>query len=465
MDICLEGIILDPYGMSDITQFISENVDVDAYLTEATDGIKKKNLFQKLWGMIKRFFAIIKAKMSEVGASFMSIFRTRKVDDKTLDQIAEFVLGITDTAPGNKHVQFRYDDDKRITINYLSNTIKKFIKEPTVPGHDKNDRPEQYAILLAFHLVKKPFLLDPVIEMINSIKQNNGTITFDKDRMQKAIDSIWAGTAIGFRCTISMEEWTGLNDKVILLNKAMEVIDDDSLGTMTVGGAGATLSSDWARIMNDLVRITSFLQKGINCIGDGMRQIYTLDEKYHNGINSTNYQTALPQFVKMCVESNIPGKYIYYAIGQICDLSVNASPKDPSVKYDLPALKGNGRFVIFPGDEKLRDKVLKIGYNGLGVRGNRNEFVVWDKVKGIPEIAQELYNIYDMGDKDNYVIMADRCSPLDKYEKCEDWNKKMHDMCLKNNVGFIIRCNDGGFGEVNGKVVCIDYGGVHRIDR
>lgn len=464
MDITLEGVVLDPYGTFDVTTLISESVVIDdAQLIQEASGTKKKNIFQKLFALMKKLCRFIKIKAQELMAAFTAIFKTRKVNDKTLDQIAEFVLGDTDKEPGNKHLQFRYDDDKRITINYIANTIKKFAKEPTVPGHARDDRPEQYAILLIFKCVKKPYLLDPVIEMLESMAANKGEIKFEAKRMQDAIDAIWANSIIGLGCSVSLEEWTALNDKIIKLNKAMEIIDDDSLGTISIGGE-AGLSSKWAAIMNDLVRITSFLQKGINSIGDGMRQVYQLDSKYHDKINSKNFIQMLPKFVKMCVESNIPSKYIHYAIRQICDVSINSDLKDPTKKPEVPGLKGNGRFVIFPSDPEYKDKVIKVGYNGLGARGNRNEFVVWDKVKDIPEIASELYHIYDIGDPDKYVIMGDRCNPKEN-DKAEEWNKKMREACIKNNVGFIIRCNSGGFGEVDGKLVCVDYGNVHRIDR
>lgn len=465
MDILLEGVVLDPFGVTDITSFITEGIDIDyEWLSEATAGTTKKNLFNRIWSLIKRLFAIIRVKVSEISTSFMSIFRTKKVNDKTMDQIAEYILGDSSNIPGNKHVSFRYENDKQIVIHYIPNTLKKFMKEPKVQGHDNKDRPYQYAILMAFHIVKKPFLLDPIIEMIESIGQNNGQINFPHERMVKAINALWAGTAIGLSCTVTMEEWTNLNIKVTNLNKAMEIIDDDSLGTINIGGEDS-LSSSWAKTMNELVQITAYLQKGINCIADGMRQVYALDEKFHNRINSKTYQKQLTEFVKMCVESNIPGKYIYHAIGQICDVSVHSDLTDPTKKGQLAAIKGNGRFVIFPGDPDLQNKVIKIGYNGLGVRGNRNEFVVWDKVKDIPEIAQELYRIYDFGDKDNYVIITDRVKPIGNYKDCNEWNKRMKQMCIDNNVGFIIRCNAGGFGELNGRIVCCDYGNVHRIDR
>lgn len=457
---------LDFYETIDISSFISESVVLDDNWLREAAGDNKKNLFQKIWGILKKIFRIIKAKCSEIMHAFLSIFRTKKVDDKTLDQIAAYVLGEEEDIPGSKHLQFRYEDDKRIKINYVADTIKKFIKEPEITGHAKDDRPEQNAIMLIFHVVKRPYILDPIIEMIESIKNNNGNITFPINKMKDAIDSVWASLIFGRGITISLEEWTVLNEKIIRLNKAMEVVDDDSLGTVTINDVSSSeMSSDWAKSFNNLIRITSLLQKGINCIGDGMRQLYQLDEKYHDKINSKNFTTFLPKFVKACVEYNIPSKYIHFAIRQICDRSINADLHNPEEKAGIPGLKGNGRFVMFPSDPSLSNKVIKIGYNGLGVRGNRNEFVVFDKVKDIPEIVSNIYNIYDAGDPEQYIILADRVDPIDHYENTEEWNKRMKQLCIDHNVGFIIRCNDGGFGKVDGKVVCCDYGNVHRIDR
>lgn len=456
---------IHPYDVVDITSLISESVVLDDnWLREAAND-NKKNLFQKVWGILKKIFRIIKVKCSEIMHAFLSIFRTKKVDDKTLDQIAAHVLGETEDIPGSKHLQFRYENNRRIKINYVADTVKKLVKEPEIIGHAKDDRPEQNAIMLIFHVVKRPYILDPIIEMVESIKDNNGKITFEKEKMKDAIDSVWAGLIFGRGITISLEEWTVLNDKIIRLNKAMEVVDDDSLGTVTINDESNSLSADWAKSLNGLVTITALLQKGINCIGDGMRQIYQLDEKYHDRINSKNFTQLLPKFVKACVEYNIPSKYIHFAIRQICDKSINADLHNPEEKAKISGLKGNGRFVMFPNDPSLQDKVIKIGYNGLGVRGNRNEFVVFDKVKNIPDIASNIYNIYDAGDPDQYIILADRVEPIDHYEHTEEWNKRMKQLCIDNNVGFIIRCNDGGFGKVNGQVVCCDYGNVHRIDR
>ena len=456
---------LNIWGHDDITELISESVDIDPIIMEATDGATKKNIFSRLISLLKRLYRIIKAKMSELTSAFVSIFKTKDVDDKTLDQIAEYVLGEIEDLPTSKHLRFRYENDKRITINYIANTVKKFIKEPDVPGHDPKDRPYQYAILLVFHLIKKPYLLDPVIEMLDDISTNKGNISFPVSRMKEALDSIWAGTSLGLSCNISLEEWTALNNKIVVLNKKMETVDDETFDRININDNGNGLTKDWAKIFNELTSLTAFLQKGINSIGDGMRQIYTLDDKFHNRINASNFQDALPKFVKMCVEYNIPSKYIHYAVRQICDISINSDLKNPNIKADDEAyLKGNGRFVIFPSDQSLAGKIIKVAYNGLGVRGNRSEFIVWNKVKDIPEIADELYHIYDIGDEENYVIVTDRANPIDKYDKCTEWNNRMKQLCIDNNVGFIIRCNDGGFGELNGKVICIDYGNVHRIN-
>ena len=261
-----------------------------------------------------------------------------------------------------------------------------------------------------------------------------------------------------------MEEWTNLNQKIIRLNREMQTIDDQIFGLRTYKFDDDKDEKDFIIAFNKLSQLTSFLQKGINAIGDEMRQIYKLSPAYENKINSSNYKTLLPAFVKSCVEHNIPSKYICYAIRQICDKTINALPTNPNIKAPPEGyVKGNGRFVIFPGDPALQDHIIKIAYNGLGVRGNRNEFVVWKAVENIPEIAQELYHIYDIGDKDNYVIETDRATPIDHYDKCIEWNERMKQMCIDNNIGFIIRCNDGGFGMLHGKPICIDYGNVHRI--
>ena len=416
--------------------------------------------------MIKKIVRVISAKIREIGHAFASIFKTKKVNDKTLDQIAEYVLGISDTEPGTKHLKFRYEDDKRITINYVANTVKKLVKEPSIVGHDKDDRPEQNAIMLIFHIIKRPDLLDPVIEMLESIKSNNGEITFEHDRMRRAIDAIWAGLTMGFGCTITLEQWTILNERIIRLNKAMEVVDEDTFMAITIHDKDSSTTT-MSKYLNELVRITSLLQKGINCVGDGMRQIYELDEKYHNKINVTNFKEKLPLFVKMCVESNIPSKYIYYANHQICDVSINSNPKSETPeKLDVPKpLKGNGRYVMIPSDPSLDGKIIKVAYNGLGSRGNMNEFKVWNIVKDIPEIANELYHIYDIGDTSNYVILTDRADVSKTMSESDavKWNEKMKEMCIRNNIGFIIRCNAGGFGKIDGRWVCVDYGNVHRI--
>lgn len=467
MDEFYESFALNPL-YEDPSLIITESIDVDAWITEEAKGTKKKNLFQKIWSILKKLWRMIVVKCKEILNAFVSIFHTKKVNDKTLDQIAEYVLGETEDVPESKHMRFRYDNDQRITMNYAVNTLKKVVGgQPAVPGHDKNDRPHLQGVVMIFHIIKKPYLLDPLMDMMKSVKDNKGQITFDTKRAQAAIDSLWAGTVVGASCTISMEEWTILNDRIVKFHEILQVIDDDTMGIVTMDVNGQGLTEEYGKIINQIAQIAKIMQYGINTIGDGMRQIYELDPKYHNKINSSNFREKLPLFVKMCVEGNVPSKYVHYAVRQISDVSINASPKDPNTKADdKKTLTGNGRFVIFPGDPSLQQYVIKVGYNGLGVRGNRNEFMVWNKVKDIPEIANQLYQIEDINDKDNYVILCQRADPIDHWDGASEWNVQMRELCLKHNVGFIIRCNDGGFAKrKDGSVVCVDYGTVHRIDQ
>jgi hypothetical protein len=361
-------------------------------------------------------------------------------------------------------LKFTYANDNQIRIDYVANTARTLAGQPEIAGHDKDDRAYQKAIALVFNVVKHPELIDPLIEMMEQTKSANGEISFDLSRARKAIDAIWVGT-VGPSLTCSLEQWTSLNDRVVRFNKALEILDDDTFGAATFTVNQHQMSSEYASIVNEIGEMSKFLQIGVNLIGDGMRQVYALDSKYHNRINASNFREKLPQFTKMCVEGNIPSKYIHHAIRQICDVSINAKPSDPSTKADENGtLTGNGRFVIFPGDPSLQQYVIKVGYNGLGMRGNRNEFMVWNRVKDIPEISNKLYQITDIGDRDHYIILCERANPIKSWDGADQWNKEMYDLCVKNNVGFAIRCNAGGFANrSDGSVVCVDYGNVRRI--
>ncbi len=459
MDYLMERFSLNEPVFLDPEVLFTESVWPDQIIREA-GSVTKGNFFRKVWGILKRFWAVICAKVRQITSWVTSIFHTKQVDDATLDQIAEEVLGELPEKEGSKHLRFTYDNDHRIKFNLVVNAVKKQFKDPEIVGHDKGDRPYQQAFVLAFHIIKKPFLLDPLIDFLETIRQRGGEAhEYPVDRVQKAIDSIMAGTAVGLNFTVSMEEWTVLNERIQKFQNALQLVDDNTFMEEE------QYSRIYADVMNQMVSVGGYLQKGINEIADGMRQVYELDEKYWNAINTQNFRKMLPAFVSRCIHYNIPSKYLNRAVRQICDQSINCNPKQPDQKADVnKPMKGNGRFVIIPGDPALKNYVIKVAYNGLGIRGNRNEFMVWNRVKDIPEIANELYHIEDIGDKENCVILCDRANEIDQWEGCEDWNKRMKEMCINNNVGFIIRCNAGGFGtREDGKVICIDYGNVHRI--
>ena len=463
----LESVSLDPFNLDadDPLHWLGQSINLDKYIKEATSDVKAEGIMSRIWNVIKNIFKVIAAQCRRIWNAFISIFKSNQTSDTTLDDIANSVLNNDmDLAPEDKHMQFRFTNNREIRIRYLGNEIAGTFSKPKIPGHDPDDRPEQKAIMLIFHILKKPYLLDQILDMLKSIKRSDNEVTFKASELSNAIDEVWAGLVFGINITCTLEEWTKLNERIIRLNREMQTIDDQIFGSRTFSFQKSEDKKEFIILFNKLSQLASLLQKGINAIGDGMRQIYKLSDQYENKINSSNYQQFLPAFVKGCVEHNIPSKYVCYAIRQICDKSINALPNNPNIKAPPEGyVKGNGRFVIFPGDPKLKDHIIKIAYNGLGVRGNRNEFVVWKAVEDIPEIANELYHIYDIGDRDNYVIETDRATPIDHYDKCEEWNKRMKQMCLDNDIGFIIRCNDGGFGALHGKVICIDYGNVHRV--
>ena len=468
-DILLESMNIDPIGdMFNDPQFcITESTnEVDEYIREAAEGATKKNIFQRLKDLIMKCFRAIADKCRQIGTFWKNLFSKKEVCDKTLDQIAKSCFGETDEEP-SKHLNFEYLDGTKIKFNYLANAAKRHVKATKVPGHDLNDRKIQEGILMIFKIINKPNIVDSLINQIEGIQSNSNTYNFSPREIKKACKQFWVATSVSsLSCTISLEQFTQLTEKVTRLHKALQILDDHTMGTTTVHTEKNTPESnrDLIEALNSVSDIAIILQLGLNYIGDGMRQVYVLDKSYNNKINAKNFKTKLPQFVKTCIESNLPTKYIHQAILDVCDASINCIPGKPTEKKTSATLKGNGRFVLIPGDKSLSDKVIKIAYNNFGVRGNRNEFSIWNKVKDIPEIANELYHIYDIGDKDNLCILCDRVSPFDNYKETDKWNEQMRKYCMDNKIGFIIRCNSGGFGKNDkGKVICADYGTVKRI--
>lgn len=466
----------------DPIDYISESFDVLDYYMEADliKGMQKGNFLDRAIFLVKEIFSWIAAKCREIVSYVKSLFKSKDVNDKTLDQIAEQVLSNNgvQTAPV-KHMRFTYDDNQQIRFNLVSNLAKRtktFKDQPEIVGHNPKDRPEQKYMELLFHVIKKPHLLDPLIQFLKDIKVDKNDSRWNKDSIQKAIDSFWAGNNMTPTFTFTLEEWTALNERLQEFHQALQLVDDDTFKDEKQFGA------KYADAMNQLVKIGGYLQKAINSVGDGMRQVYELDPGYHNKIDTTNYQTTLPLFVRLCVEANIPSKYIIHAVRQICNEDINYDIKNSSKGKDNAPVNGNGRFVMIPNpakstqanglmDNNGKTQIIKIAYNGLGVRGNRNEVEILNIVQSKSQrILDELYGVTKMDDT-FYVILGDSTIPIDNYKKCIEWNKKMETMCKEDKIGFIIRCNEGGFGKQlqngkeTGKVICIDYGTVHRLDR
>lgn len=471
------GITFGNYFMmdDDPMEVISEGVDfdIDAYIAEKGP-VTKKNLITRMKELLMKIFNAVMTKTAQIVSWFYKKGKATKTDDKTLDEIAAFVFGDNDTPP-SKYLSYTNENGGTIRFNFMAASINGSDNaKGGVKGHDMDERPEQRLMILGCKMIRNPDVLESTIKVLEDIKANNGKVTADLREADKILKQIQddnrevPGAKTMFKNvinpTITMEEFTKFNDVCNRFMKALEISDDFLMKAVDLNDPNGLNDSELiTKFMNRTLKVGKYIQKVVNAVGDGLRQIYIIDEKWHNQINSSNYAEKLPMFVKQCIESNIPSKYVCYAIRCVCDVSVNSEPGNPQKKADVnKAQSGNGRFVMFPGDPNLSKFILKVGYNGLGIRSNRNEFMVWDKVKDIPDIANELYQITDIGDKDNIVILCQRAKPLDEpYKDTQKWCDKMYQLCKDNKVPFIIRCNDGGFAkDDNGKIICVDYGTV-----
>ena len=90
-----DALLLENFNLDVISEFediYTEDgiVLADQWITEAQEGANKKNIFQKLWDLIKKFFSWIAKKLSQLWKWLVSKFKKKS---KTADQCVMEVIG------------------------------------------------------------------------------------------------------------------------------------------------------------------------------------------------------------------------------------------------------------------------------------------------------------------------------------------------------------------------------------
>lgn len=133
---------------------------------------------------------------------------------------------------------------------------------------------------------------------------------------------------------------------------------------------GAIQDKDVIVTINGLADVLVGIQIGINVITSSMKQVYQIDQCFIETIESID---ELDRFVKLCINNNIPPKYVAYNAYLISSKDIRGS-----AKINKPIM-GQSRVVFM----NAKNTVYKIALSNMGIQGNRTELAVFNNMKKI----------------------------------------------------------------------------------
>ena len=100
------------------------------WITEAQEGATKKNIFQRLWELIKKFFSWIAKKLTQLWKWLVSKFKKKS---KTADQCVVEVIGIETFEKGKNNRSSKKNKNAAKDDKVIDATVKE------VPKHESAD--------------------------------------------------------------------------------------------------------------------------------------------------------------------------------------------------------------------------------------------------------------------------------------------------------------------------------------
>lgn len=520
VSVILESMDLDPlrkYESSDPYEMFSENGDtfLEEALSEAGKDANKKNVIQKIWDFIKKVCKWISKQLSRF-ISFIKGFFKKK--SKSADQIAEEVVPsnkrnvITGAAmaaagavaagaavanknkssdpssvsvqtvestsiPSNpsssisppslddivKNLICAFEDDKN-TVKFSWNQIQENGKGAKIKGkglvRGMNDVVEVYM------MINNPDLMSEFLACLDNIKtrelaNNNFSAKYQSfvnnyNNYRRSISSMAQSDF-----SIKLDVLDRFNKQFIEINKVLEIIDSPEIVDQKGMNMGVTAkpydSSSVIRNLNDIAGLVARWQMGISGIVGCLKSVYQIDSSFNNTIDDIE---TLSQFVQKCMDSGIPGKYIMWNGYKISSPKLKGSGKNGS---ETSPIWGQSRFVFFPDDNP--QVMYKVAYNPWGLRANKSETMVTDKVKETGYTEDIIAKVVSHTQND-HVISIERADNQDtpSISVISNVKDKLENFCRSQKlpISLIADIHTGNVRKINGKWVAIDYGDVER---
>lgn len=509
----LESFNLDPLRKYESLEFIYEDMTpavMDA-ITEASTGTTKKNILQKLWNLLMRFFNWIKQGL-QILASFIKKVFSRKV--KSADQCITSV-GLTPIerskissipnttliSAGDKSEQLApkevsvkqsiKSDDGTISEDNLIVPIKDMILQfqdtdssikikvltpssPDIKISDGNELASSFnnlntvkghrilsthgaalGLLFIKKLVKDRSIVDDIITIAHDIEQRNfENGAFSEKVLKEKIDkiaSIWieGNKELTTEYTLTIQEIDMVTQIITQLNDA---IQKTGIGLNHIDKDFSTDKGivDYVNTVNTLALLMQF---AINNITSEMHNIYKIDASYIGSAKSTE---QLSKCIEQMIKGSLPSKYVAY------NTYLLAAPEMKKFSSELNPSMGQSRCVLYPTDEKI---VYKFAINSAGITGIKQDKFVYDTYKkiGREELLPELIST-----EYNFCLSTNQRVKTNSEQKNRNHNnavaKVRNDVeLLKQKAGFAIGdLHEDNIGYAYNHPVIMDYGNIYK---
>ncbi len=451
---------LTPFDDLYSDDLIIESFDYKSFY-ESLQGTTKRNIFQRLWDVIKRIFKWLVTNLGRALDYIKSLLRSKP---KSAEQLADLVgfkpTDITnhdDIKSALKQLTIKFEDDGKLTFTakkILSDNWNKKTEIPGLMGLGYTPRNSKVLWGLVFSVLKTPQFLDRVTELFKYLVDGNKASFLETSaRFTEFITRIAQGVVMPFPYfTTSLDELVEFQKKLNALNYIVTEFDNPDLIIKRKFLIGELVVTEF---LNGLAHVSINLQMGLNAIFHSLNEVYKLDDTY-KGVAKT--PEDLSKFANICIYSGFPGKYVAANLFVVASNELKGdynTPNDP--------IAGQFRVVFKPIPKGQPQYVLKVATSQVGIRSNRNEIRFTNlmiKTNGHNMIARVIESFENATG-----ITMQYADPVKlNTAELDEFKKQLTDHLKDKNLGITIGdLHSSNIGRVNGNIVAIDYGDFHKV--
>lgn len=477
-------------------------------MLEATVGATKGNIFQRLWNLIKKFFAWISRAIKKLkfwlsggrkvdvnkvmqdnaitgsDKNAKEFFDKAKIENNTINKSNEKNIRGID-AIQNIAAKFFVKDingnnvelsipviingvkcvcrDKKLTIyidpdgGYSSDNINDNNSSNFINDNKNRNFGKQFLAMVTHAIVNSKVFesnfVDQLIHVCMMFKAERSVDVNTWKTLDAYIQEIKTAYFNSNAPTIISQK--DLDNFQISIDKCQKAIEEvtNIQRMMSVGGVDTADPS----IINRAASLLANFQIGINALIQSLSSAGTIEPKYFNSVNDP---IKLSQIVDQLMQEGVTGKYmesiVYFISGP--DLCGDKNEGDGNF------IAGESRCILFPKTNKKI--VYKVGYNGWGRSSNKSEILSSDIITSrVPTLKEYIAKAAKVPGNNSYAVIMQERIDGNACPIGSNWPKKISSIFnnefQKHNINYTIKdFHRNNMIEAPGKShpIVIDYG-------